>query len=89
MDDILKNIHTADLVLADITRRNANVFYEIGIAHAIGKPVLLITQSIDDVPCDRRHRRVVLYDYTPRGCRTLENALSNNINARFGENGAA
>lgn len=89
MDDILRSIHAADLVLADLTRRNANVFYEVGIAHAIGKPVLLIAQSIEDVPFDLRHRRVLLYDYTPRGCRKLENALPNNINAALGENNAA
>jgi nucleoside 2-deoxyribosyltransferase len=88
MDDILRSIHAADLILADLTRRNANVFYEVGIAHAVGKPVLLIAQSIDDVPFDLRHRRVLLYEYSPRGCRKLETALPNNIYAALGENNA-
>ena len=72
MDDILKSIESADLVLADLSRRNANVFYEVGICHALHKPVLLLAQSIDDVPFDLRHRRVLLYEYSARGCTRLE-----------------
>jgi nucleoside 2-deoxyribosyltransferase len=81
MDDILKSISAADVILADLTRKNANVFYEVGICHALGKPVLLLTQSIDDVPFDLRHRRVLLYDYSPRGCKRLEGTLRQNMNA--------
>jgi hypothetical protein len=44
-------------VIADSSGRNLNVFYEIGLAHAIGVPVILITRSSDDVPFDLRHRR--------------------------------
>jgi hypothetical protein len=79
MDDILSSIRNADVVLADLTRKNANVFYEVGICHALAKRVLLLAQSIDDVPFDLRHRRVLLYDYTPRGCKKLELALKPNI----------
>jgi nucleoside 2-deoxyribosyltransferase len=81
MDDILKSISAADVVLADLTRKNANVFYEVGICHALGKPVLLLAQSIEDVPFDLRHRRVLLYEYSPRGCKRLEGMLKENMNA--------
>jgi len=81
MDDILKSIGTADVVLADLTRKNANVFYEVGICHALGKPVLLLAQSIEDVPFDLRHRRVLLYEYSPRGCKRLEGMLKENMSA--------
>ncbi len=64
---------------ADLTDKNANVFYEVGICHAIDKPVLLMAQSIDDVPFDLRHRRILLYEYSPRGCKKLEKALQENI----------
>ena len=60
MDDIQNSIEQADLVVADLTRKNANVFYEVGICHALDKPVLLLAQSMDDVPFDLRHRRVLL-----------------------------
>src|SRR5262245_13290173 len=59
MDDITKSIRRARLIIADLTGRNPNVFYEVGIAHALNKQVLLMTQSIDDVPFDLRHRRAL------------------------------
>jgi len=81
MDDIRGSIDAADVVVADLTGKNANVFYEIGICHTVGKAVLLMAQSIDDVPFDLRHRRVLLYEYSPRGCKRLEKALKENMSA--------
>jgi hypothetical protein len=81
MDDIRSSIQAADIVIADLTGKNANVFYEVGIAHTVGKPVLLMAQSIDDVPFDLRHRRVLLYEYSPRGCKKLEKTLKENLAA--------
>jgi uncharacterized protein YbaR (Trm112 family) len=66
----------ARLVLADCTGRNPNVFYEIGIAHTLGKNTVLVAQSIDDVPFDLRHLRVIVYEYTPRGMTAFEKQLS-------------
>ena len=68
-------------MLTDLARANANVFYEVGICHAFDKPVLLLAQSVDDVPFDLRHRRVLLYDYSPRGCKRLETTLNQNMQA--------
>ena len=79
MDDITKSIRRAGLIIADLTGRNANVFYEVGIAHALNKQVLLMTQSIDDVPFDLRHRRALVYEYSPRGCKKLEKDLYENV----------
>ncbi|HEX7680281.1 MAG TPA: toll/interleukin-1 receptor domain-containing protein [Thermoanaerobaculia bacterium] len=79
MDDILRQIESADIIVADLTRKNANVFYEVGIGHALKKRVLLLAQSIDDVPFDLRHRRILLYEYTPLGCKNLIKALKENV----------
>jgi sulfatase modifying factor 1 len=49
---ICQNIQRARFIVADMTGRNPNVFYELGLAHAFGKPVILITQRKDDVPFD-------------------------------------
>jgi hypothetical protein len=81
MDDIRTSIELADLIVADLTGKNANVFYEVGICHALEKSVLLLAQSMDDVPFDLRHRRVLLYSYTPRGCKRLESSLKAQVNA--------
>ena len=79
MDDITKSIRRARLIIADLTGKNPNVFYEVGIAHALNKQVLLMTQSIDDVPFDLRHRRALVYEYSPRGCKKLEKDLFDNV----------
>ena len=78
MDDIIAAISNAEIVVADLTGQNANVFYEVGIAH-VSKPVLLLAQSVDDVPFDLRHRRVLIYDYSPHGCKRLEQRLKDHI----------
>ena len=79
MDDVRNAIEHAEIVVADLTGQNANVFYEVGIAHALNKPVLLMAQALDDVPFDLRHRRVLIYDYSPHGCKRLEQRLKDHV----------
>ena len=61
LKDILNGIFRADLIVADLTGSNPNVFYELGLAHAFRKPVILATQSIEDVPFDLRSYRLLEY----------------------------
>jgi hypothetical protein len=75
MGDIWNAISAARAVIADCTGRNPNVFYEIGLAHAAGKPVILITQNSEDVPFDIRHLRYIQYEFTPRGMQIFEKQL--------------
>jgi hypothetical protein len=79
ISDIWSAIATARVIVADCTARNPNVFYEIGLAHAIGKPVVLITAKGDDVPFDLRHLRYIQYDFTPRGMSAFEQRLETSI----------
>lgn len=62
VDDIWTGIQSAKLLVAELTGRNPNVFYELGLAHAISKPVILLAESIEDVPFDLRAIRVLLYN---------------------------
>ncbi len=62
MEQIWDQIRKAKVLLAELTGKNANVFYELGLAHAHGKPVVFVTGSIDDVPFDLRHLRVIPYE---------------------------
>lgn len=64
IEDILAGIREATALLADVTGSNANVNYELGIAHALQRPVIIITQSLDDIPFDYKHLRVIKYDLT-------------------------
>lgn len=77
--DIWSAIVASKILVADCTGRNPNVFYEIGLAHAIGKPVVLITQQSEDIPFDLRHRRYITYELTPRGMKAFEQALKKAI----------
>ena len=76
MQDIFWAIQGATLVVAECTGRNPNVFYEAGIAHALGVPVILITQKADDVPSDLQPVRFVRYTDTPSGLAQLESHLT-------------
>ncbi len=62
IDDIFAAISNATLVLCDVTGKNPNVNYELGVAHALQKPAIIITQDVTDVPFDYRHLRVIVYD---------------------------
>lgn len=75
IDDIWTALLETKVVIADCTGRNPNVFYELGLAHAVGKPTILITQNSDDIPFDLRHRRYVQYELTPRGMKLFEEEL--------------
>ena len=77
MRDIWSAIHAARVVVADCTGRNPNVFYEIGLAHAIGRQTILIAQSLRDVPFDLRSLRVIIYDR--KDMRTFEKTLLETI----------
>ena len=80
-EDIFQLILEADLVVCDITVHNANVFYELGLAHALSKDVILITQSMNFVPFDLKTIRCIVYDFTPRGIEKFERALTETIAA--------
>lgn len=62
MSDLWKMIQDAEVVLAELTSKNANVFYELGLAHAIGKPVIMVSETMADVPFDLQQLRVLLYN---------------------------
>src|SRR5260370_3627433 len=73
-----QTLKNARCVIADLTGRNPNVYYELGLAHAIGKPTVLITASIEDVPFDLQHLRIIRYDRNELGPnlrRHISNAL--------------
>jgi hypothetical protein len=61
MRTIVENIATANLIVAELTTVNANVFYELGIAHAIGKPVNMTAQGLEGIPFDLRSYRTIIY----------------------------
>lgn len=84
MSDVWAGLCGCGVVVADCTGRNPNVFYEIGVAHTIGKPVVLITENADDVPADLRHMRYIAFEYTPRGMTAFERQLQQTVHSALG-----
>lgn len=61
--DIIGHLHKDEIVIADLSGRNANVFYELGVRQALSRRSILISRSIDDIPFDLRPYRVATYKY--------------------------
>lgn len=61
LDRIFNQINKSDVIVADMTGRNPNVFYEVGYAHALNKVVILLTQDATDIPFDLKHRQHIVY----------------------------
>jgi nucleoside 2-deoxyribosyltransferase len=61
LERIYRQIDVADLIIADMSGQNPNVFYEVGYAHAKGKLCVLITKDQADIPFDLKHHRHIIY----------------------------
>lgn len=61
IDDVANLIDSSGVVIFDCSGKNANVFYELGLAHAWGKEVIVITNDMADIPFDLRHIRCIQY----------------------------
>ena len=85
IQDVWDCLCAARLVVADCTGRNPNVFYELGIAHTLGKRVILLTQSRADVPFDVQHIRYIEYDLSIPGGVALHERLHETMAAMLAE----
>ncbi|HEY6393292.1 MAG TPA: hypothetical protein VIX89_18565 [Bryobacteraceae bacterium] len=74
--EIVNSIYTADVVIADLSGNNPNVFYELGIAHCMGNKTVMITQDIAAVPFDVSPYRLIRYDATPEGLAVVRSELT-------------
>jgi len=83
IQDIWKSLCEARFVIADLTGFNANVLYELGIAHTLGKETILIYQRGADVkfPFDLTHIRRIEYENNALGGRALEKTLRETMKA--------
>lgn len=79
VQDIFNLIFRAQVVIVDFTGKNPNVMYETGIAHTLGKHVIPISQSLEDVPFDMRHHRVLTYLANEEGLATLSFKLASKL----------
>ncbi len=86
IDEIRQSIQQADVIIADCTGANANVFYELGYAHALNKPTILITaDKPEHTPFDVRHLRLILLQEPERLLPHLDDALQSALAQRVSE----
>lgn len=83
IDQIWSGITSAKVLIAELTSRNPNVYYELGLAHALKKPVVLVCSNEHDVPFDLKHIRVIYYDmHDPFwGTKLIEKVAENILSA--------
>lgn len=80
MDQVWRGIRQATVLVAELTSKNPNVFYELGLAHALEKPVILVSSNQEDVPFDLRHIRAIFYDqHDPFWGKKLIDKIADNI----------
>ncbi len=83
LNDIQEQIQRAHVVVAEISTTNPNVFYELGYAHALEKPAVLLVQreKLNQLPFDIRGYRAIPYDDSISGKRVVERNLEQNLRA--------
>jgi hypothetical protein len=79
IQDIFSLIFRSFIVVCDFSGKNPNVFYEAGIAHTLGKHVIPITQSEQDIPFDLQHHRYIKYLNNSEGLGELQKSLSSRL----------
>jgi AbiJ N-terminal domain 5 len=83
IQDIFELIFTSKVMVADFTGKNPNVFYEVGIAHTLGKTVIPIIQAINDIPSDLGHHRALLYLPNEQGYKELTEKIDKRLRTLF------
>lgn len=76
LERIYSQISRSDILIADMTGKNPNVFYEVGYAHALGKNVILLTSIAEDIPFDLKHFPHIVYG---NAIKTLRASLARNL----------
>jgi len=76
LERIYRQIDISDIIIADMTGQNPNVFYEVGYAHAKEKICILLTNNADDIPFDLKHHRHIVYG---NSIETLRNNLKKEL----------
>ncbi len=79
MEDVWEGLLTARIILADCTGRNPNVMYELGLAHAIGKRTVLLSQAEPDIPFDLKRFRFGIYEDNSSGYPKLRRFLHETV----------
>lgn len=81
LSDIMQQIYLAKFIVAEITPLNQNIFFEVGYAHAMRKPIIFIAEKTKELPFDVSGFRVLFYENSIRGKKKVEEGLAKHIDA--------
>ena len=84
ISDIIREISEAQLIIADITPANPNVYFEVGYGLALAKPTILLARKGTPLPFDVAAYRVLFYEDTIGGKNRLETGLRRHLDAILG-----
>lgn len=77
--NIITNIVEADLIIADLSTHNPNVFYELAVSHTLAKPTIQIIKKGETIPFDINQQRTIVYELTLSGAEKAKETLKNFI----------
>jgi len=86
---VLKQISRSGIIIANIDGRNPNVFYELGLAHAMNKSVLLVARSLKHVPFDLRSNMILLWNSHDELQQKIKDSVSKLLVKRNAQQGGA
>lgn len=76
---IIEHLFCSDVVIAEITDKNPNVFYEMGVSHAIGNKTIMIAQSSKELPFDISNYRCLIYEQSVEGLQHLQEQIFDSL----------
>ncbi|AQH03713.1 hypothetical protein A9R05_32425 (plasmid) [Burkholderia sp. KK1] len=81
ISSIIDDLRTSRIVVADITDQNPNVFYELGVRHALSKRTIIVSQRAEDIPSDLRGYWAIVYGRAPSEVAKFRNELARIISS--------
>jgi hypothetical protein len=72
----MKNVYEAVILIVDVSGKDPDVLYVLGMAHLTGKPLLILSQDPADIPIDLKNDRQIIYENTPEGLKIIGHYLS-------------
>ena len=79
IQDVFSLIYRSAVVICDFSGSNSNVYYEAGIAHTLGRPVVPLTQFHEHVTFDLKHHRFIQYLNNSEGLQDLKPKLERRL----------
>ncbi|HVH14030.1 MAG TPA: hypothetical protein VM759_13300, partial [Longimicrobium sp.] len=84
IQEVFNLIYRSAAIVVDLSGRNPNVLYECGIAHTLGRPVVLISRSMEALPADLAHHRILSYEADAEGHTRMRRWLEHRLRALTG-----